>query len=208
MTTGDPAQRGYPCGCPINPGEQPTMNTPDTPRSVLDFWYSPALREHWFGGSPHIDTEITERFETLWQDARDDKLDAWAETADGALALVIILDQFPLNMYRGQALSFSTEARSRAVAAHAIAAGLDADLDTEQKLFLYMPYMHSESLADQNRCVELFTKAGMTEQLPWAEHHRRIVQQFGRFPHRNIPLGRDSTPEEIEWLNSEQGFHG
>ena len=94
MTTGDPAQRGYPCGCPINPGEQPTMNTPDTPRSVLDFWYSPALREHWFGGSPHIDTEITERFETLWQDARDDKLDAWAETADGALALVIILDQF------------------------------------------------------------------------------------------------------------------
>ncbi|MCB1735078.1 MAG: DUF924 domain-containing protein [Gammaproteobacteria bacterium] len=184
------------------------MNDSVTPRSILEFWYSTALRTHWFGGSPHIDTEITERFEPIWLAARDGKLDDWAQTPEGALALVIILDQFPLNMYRGKALSFSTEARSREIAAQAIAADLDNHLTSEQKLFLYMPYMHSESLADQARSIELFTKAGMREQLPWAEHHQRIVQRFGRFPHRNAPLGRASTPEETAWLNSDDGFHG
>ncbi|MCP5142178.1 MAG: DUF924 domain-containing protein [Chromatiales bacterium] len=184
------------------------MSTTETPESILDFWFTEPLRSHWFGAPPEIDALITERFESLWRAARDGNLDDWAQTPAGALALVIILDQFPLNMYRGEAESFATEARSRAIAAQAIAAGMDREFSTEQKLFLYLPYMHSESMADQHRSIELFTKAGMTQQLPWAQHHYRIVERFGRFPHRNAPLGRVSTPEELAWLNSQDGFRG
>jgi uncharacterized protein (DUF924 family) len=93
------------------------------------------------------------------------------------------------------------------VAGRAIARGLDAELDAEQKVFLYMPWMHSESLADQDRALELFARAGLEKNRQWAEHHHDIVARFGRFPHRNAILGRDSTPEELDWLASSEGFN-
>ena len=132
----------------------------------------------------------------------------WEQTAEGALALVILLDQMPLNMYRGQPESFATEAQSREVAGRAITRHFDQYLPDKGKAFLYMPFMHSENLADQDRSVELFTNAGLQDNLRFARHHRDIVRRFGRFPHRNAILGRNSTPEETAWLASGEAFLG
>jgi uncharacterized protein (DUF924 family) len=110
-------------------------------------------------------------------------------------------------MFRGDALRHSTEAQSRAVAARAIDSGLDADVPRERVAFLYLPYMHSESLADQDRSVELFTAAGLDGNLEFARGHRDIVRRFGRFPHRNSILGRESSREELEWLASPEAFN-
>jgi uncharacterized protein (DUF924 family) len=178
-----------------------------TPQDVIDFWFSEASKARWFDSTPEYDRQVSERFESLWRQARDGQLADWERTAGGALALVILLDQFPLNMFRNRSESFSTEAQSREVSGRAIARGLDAGLTAEQKVFLYMPWMHSESLADQDYALELFARAGLDENRQWAEHHRGIVARFGRFPHRNAILGRTSTPEEIEWLASPKGFN-
>ncbi len=177
-----------------------------TPAEIVDFWFSETARAHWFMSTPEFDREIGARFETTWAQARDGQLADWEQTAEGALALVLLLDQFPLNMFRDRPEGFSTEAASRAVAGRAIVRGLDASLADAGKAFLYLPYMHSESLADQDRSVELFELAGLADNLKWARHHREIVRRFGRFPHRNAILGRASTPEETEWLVSPQGF--
>ena len=126
----------------------------------------------------------------------------------GCLALVIVLDQLPLNMFRGEAESFSTEAQSRDVARHAINQGFDAQLEIEQRAFLYMPFMHSEDLADQDLGIELFDQPGLETNLRFARHHREIVARFGRFPHRNDALGRESSAAEIEYLNSKGAFTG
>ena len=179
-----------------------------SPDAIITFWFSEPVRSQWFGGSRELDDDILRRFEPSWQAARDGQLNDWEQTAEGALALVIVLDQFPLNMYRGQAISFSTEAASREVADRAIAAGLDQQLSDDQKVVLILPYMHGESMASQDRAVELFTNNGLTENVKWANHHRDIVKRFGRFPHRNAILGRDSSAEEIAWLNSPDGFKG
>jgi uncharacterized protein (DUF924 family) len=119
-----------------------------------------------------------------------------------------LLDQLPLNMYRGQAHSFTTEASARAVAERAIARGWDRALTDEGRAFLYMPFMHSESLDDQDRAVALYEAAGLMHKAQWACHHRDIVRHFGRFPHRNAILGRESTPEERDWLVSDEAFRG
>ena len=177
------------------------------PAEVLEFWFAPAARERWFNSTPQFDDEIKSRFETTWQLARDDRLAEWESSPEGALALAIVLDQFPLNMYRGDALRHSTEAQARAVAARAIKRGFDAELPRNRVAFLYLPYMHSESLADQDRSVELFSKAGLESNLEFATGHREIVRRFGRFPHRNNTLGRASTAEELEWLASPEAFN-
>ncbi len=177
-------------------------------KDILDFWYTPPMQQHWFSSTPTIDAEIRERFENTWAEARDGKLDSWKQTAEGCLALCIVLDQFPLNMYRGAALSFSTEQQAVAVTKHALAQSFDQQLPPERVMFLYMPLMHSEHLADQDESVRLFTAAGLTENARFAEHHRGIVQHFGRFPHRNAALGRESTPAELEYLNSKEAFKG
>ena len=184
------------------------MKTVASPAEVIDLWFSPETQKLWFASTPAFDAELRERFEATWQAARDGELGHWEDTAASALALVIVLDQFPLNMYRGLPLAFSTEAASRAVAARALARGLDERLDEAQKPFLYLPYMHSEDLADQDRSVELFERAGLTDGLKWARHHREIVRRFGRFPHRNAILGRESTRAELDWLAGEEAFHG
>ena len=179
-----------------------------TPAEVVDFWYSKPIRDQWFNASKALDDDIRERFQSAWRAARDGQLSDWEHSAEGALALVILLDQLALNMFRGQPASHSTEAASRQVAERAIAAGLDQQLGKLQKLMLYMPYMHSESIADQDRVIELFTAAGLSEASRWANHHRDIIKRFGRFPHRNALLGRDNSTDEIEWLASPDAFKG
>jgi uncharacterized protein (DUF924 family) len=130
------------------------------------------------------------------------------QSADGCLALVVVLDQFPLNMFRNTAQSYATEAQSREVARVALEKNFDQALDAERKAFLYMPFMHSESLEDQQLALELFAQPGLENNLRFARHHHDIVAKFGRFPHRNEALGRDSTAAEIEYLNSKQSFTG
>lgn len=135
-------------------------------------------------------------------------LNDWQNNPDGCLALVIILDQLPLNMFRGTAKSFTSEAKSRDVARRAIEQGFDQKIDAARLAFLYLPFMHSEDLADQDLSVQLFETAGLENNLHFAQHHREIVRRFGRFPHRNIILGRASTPEENDYLNSKEAFTG
>jgi uncharacterized protein (DUF924 family) len=135
-------------------------------------------------------------------------LDSWQNTPEGALALVIVLDQFPLNMFRGKPESFSTESQSREVARKAIAKGWDEKLEISSLAFLYMPFMHSENLEDQDRSVYLFEAAGLIDNLRFAKHHRELIRRFGRFPHRNAILGRESSEEELEYLASREAFHG
>lgn len=177
-------------------------------QAVLEFWFSPRVRRLWFRSTPEFDQEIQERFEETWQAARNSELKHWEEYAKGALALVIVLDQFPLNMYRRQAESFATESQALAVAARAIDLGWDRQLEPSENAFLYLPFMHSENLADQDRSVELYEAAGLTDNLRFARHHREIVRRFGRFPHRNAAMGRESTEEELAWLQSKEAFHG
>ncbi|HEY5789570.1 MAG TPA: DUF924 family protein [Gammaproteobacteria bacterium] len=181
---------------------------PADAEALLAFWFDPAHRPLWFRATPEFDAELGERFLATWEAARDDALHAWEATPRGALALVIVLDQLPLNMFRGQPESFATEAAARAVAARAIARGFDAALDDAGRAFLYLPWMHSETLADQDRAVALYAAAGLADNLKWAEHHREIVRRFGRFPHRNAILGRDSTAAEQAWLASPDAYGG
>jgi uncharacterized protein (DUF924 family) len=176
------------------------------PEALLRFWFGDEARARWFDSTPAFDDLLREHYLTTWEAGRDGALDLWAETPRGALALVIVLDQLPLNMFRGSPLSFETEAASRTIADAAIVQGFDAELDDTEKGFLFMPFMHSESLTDQQRCVELFRDAGLETR--WAEHHHAIVTRFGRFPHRNAILGRQSTPEEAAWLASDDAFRG
>jgi uncharacterized protein (DUF924 family) len=175
---------------------------------VIAFWFSARVRPLWFRSTPAFDAELRQRFEATWQAAREGRLADWETAAEGALALVIVLDQFPLNMYRDQGLSFSTEAMAREVAQRAIDRGWDRELDEAGKAFLYLPFMHSETLADQDRAVALYEAAGMQDNLRFANHHREIVRRFGRFPHRNAALGRECSDDERAWLQSKEAFHG
>ncbi len=191
----------------------PDSQLPDTsalssPDSILDFWFSERVRPLWFKSTPEFDAELRERFANTWQAAQRGELGAWEGSANGALALVIVLDQFPLNIYRGRPESFSTEAASREVARRAITLGFDTALDNSRRSFLYLPFMHSEALVDQEYSVRLFAQSGMEDALKWARHHRDIVQRFGRFPHRNAVLGRASSAAELAYLESEEAFRG
>jgi uncharacterized protein (DUF924 family) len=177
-----------------------------TADEVLEFWFSPAARPRWFRATPAFDAAVRERFEAAWRAARRGAFADWEETPAGALALVILLDQLPLNMFRDRPEGYATEALGRAVAERAIARGFDAALQPERLPFLYLPFMHSEDLADQDRSVALFEAAHLADNLRWARHHRDIVRRFGRFPHRNAALGRPSSVEEAQWLQSAEAF--
>jgi len=178
------------------------------PQEILDFWFSDEVRKLWFNSTPEFDALLRERFEALWTRASCGELDDWLQSAAGCLALIIVLDQFPLNMFRGQAQSFASEAQSREVARVAIDKGFDQDLDPRSRAFLYTPFMHSEVLADQQLALQLFAQPGLEGNLRFARHHHGIVEKFGRFPHRNKALGRESSEPEIEYLNSKEAFSG
>ncbi|HEX9803263.1 MAG TPA: DUF924 family protein [Gammaproteobacteria bacterium] len=177
-------------------------------QEILAFWFSDRVRPLWFRSTPEFDAELRERYLSTWQAAAAGELESWRESAQGALALTIVLDQFPLNMFRGKAQSFSTAGQALAVAADAVARGLDRELERERLPFLYLPFMHSENIDDQERSVALFEAAGLTENLRFARHHRELIRRFGRFPHRNAILGRSSSAGELAYLASKEAYLG
>jgi uncharacterized protein (DUF924 family) len=174
------------------------------PSDILAFWRD-AGPDRWYKRDDAFDAELCRRFLGLWQQASAGELSSWEASDDGALALVIVLDQFPRNMFRGDAQTYASDARAKEVASRAVERGVDARIDPALVEFLYLPFMHSEQLPDQLRCIELSRKAGLAESAKWAEHHADIIRRFGRFPHRNRLLGRATTPEEQAFLD-EGGF--
>lgn len=181
------------------------MNAHPDATEVLAFWRD-AGPERWFRKDEAFDAEFRRRFLQAHEAAAAGRLDAWRTSAEGALALVLLLDQFPRNAFRGTARVYATDALAVEVADAAIARGWDTQVDEALRRFFYLPFMHSESLADQDRSVVLNTPLG-GESLRYAQHHRDIVARFGRFPHRNAILGRESTPEEHEFIAA-GGFSG
>jgi hypothetical protein len=183
------------------------MHTDITPSDVIAFWKE-AGPSKWFARDEAIDALFRERFEVAHHAAARRALDSWAETAEGSLALLILLDQFPRNAFRGTAHAFATDPVARMVARRALAAGHDLQVEGDIRRFFYLPFQHSEDLADQDRQVELFqTRMDRKPDDRWAEHHHAVIARFGRFPHRNLALGRETTPEEQAFLD-EDGFRG
>ncbi len=180
----------------------------DASAEIIQFWYSEPMNKHWFVSTPEIDSLIREKYEPLWHQAAEGKLDNWKENAEACLALILLLDQFPLNMFRGKPESFATEAQAVELTMYGIEQAYDRQLPQSQISFFYMPLMHSESMSHQNLSVEKFEKAGLDDNVRFARHHRKIIERFGRFPHRNAVLGRSSTVLEMEYLNSEDAFKG
>jgi uncharacterized protein (DUF924 family) len=179
---------------------------PAAPPDVLAFWRA-AGPDKWFAKDAAFDAEIGQRFLPTYQAAAASRLAPWEATPDGALALVVALDQFPRNMFRGDARAFATDPLARAITAGAIIRGFDSQVPNELRGFFYLPFEHSEDLADQERCIALNKATGDTENLKWAEIHADIIRRFGRFPHRNAALGRTTTPEEQAFLDG-GGFAG
>jgi len=171
-----------------------------TPQDVLDFWFSDRVRPLQFEKNPDFDKEITDKFLAYYEAATAHKLEGWLETAKGALALIIVLDQFARNMFRDTPKSFAADPQALSIANMALEEGFDEAVSPKQRHFFYMPFMHSEDLADQDRCVALFSDLGNEDALHFAKLHRDIIARFGRFPHRNQVLSRESTPEEEAFL--------
>ncbi|MBE9046484.1 DUF924 domain-containing protein [Pleurocapsales cyanobacterium LEGE 10410] len=176
------------------------MNESCIPDDVLNFWFSQRVKPLWFKKKIEFDREIERRFFDTYQLARTGKLDSWRNDPHGALASIILLDQFPRNMFRNTPQAFATDNQAVELAKYAVDKGYERDLSPEERSFLYMPLMHSEDKVDQAKCVELFTKLGKEENLKFAIKHREIVDRFGRFPHRNEMLDRTSTSAEQEFL--------
>jgi uncharacterized protein (DUF924 family) len=168
---------------------------------VLDFWFKELPREAWFRKDATVDRTIRHRFLALYEKLSALTLADLTTSADKALAAVIVLDQFPRNMFRDSAKAFATDGLALAIANAAIARGLDQDIAPARRIFLYLPFEHSEELSDQLRCIELTQALGDEEYARYARLHHDVVARFGRFPHRNAILGRASTPEEKAFLN-------
>jgi len=180
---------------------------PATPnaKDIVTFWKD-AGPGKWFKKDSGFDAEIRDRFEAAHFAASRGEFDAWGETAQGSLALLLLLDQFPRNLFRGSAHAFATDPIARGIAERAIAAGHDQQLGDDLKCFFYLPFEHSECLEGQDRAVALAATVN-DDLLKWARIHRDIIARFGRFPHRNASLGRETTPEEQAFLDG-GGFAG
>lgn len=170
------------------------------PAAVLAFWFAPGNEAQWFRADPSFDAEVARRFTASVEAASRRELDGWAATPDGSLALCLLLDQFPRNIWRETPRAFSCDDAARRIAAEAIAAGHDQVVPPERRLFFYLPFEHSENLADQERCLALMHKLEDREQLLWAERHHAVIARFGRFPHRNAVLGHTSSALELAFL--------
>ncbi len=177
---------------------------------VTAFWRE-AGPKMWFARSAAFDSDIRTGFETLHLSAARGELADWAQTADGALALLLLTDQFPRNMYRGSAHAFATDPMARAVAEAAVQRDLHQQVAPLERPFFFLPFEHSESISDQDCAVVLFEAhardSGDEDSLRWARIHRDIIERFGRFPHRNAVLGRETTAEEQAFLDK-GGFKG
>src|ERR1700733_5994428 len=178
------------------------MTVPVAPAEIVSFW-SEAGADKWFEQDESFDQAIRLRFLLTYEAAANGELIAWEENVEGALALVLLLDQFPRNMFRGDARAFATDALARAVADRALARGFDQATDPALRPFFYLPFMHSEALIDQDRCVRLYETFNDAEQLRYAREHRDVIQKFGRFPYRNSALARTTTPTEQQFLDED-----
>lgn len=174
------------------------------PQHVIDFWRE-AGPSTWFIRDDAFDARFREAFADAHWAASRRELEHWMDTADGALALLLLLDQFPRNCFRRSGHAYATDPLARHYAARAVEAGLDTQVDPALRVFVYLPLEHSEDMADQRRSVELMR--GLSEEyLKYAVAHLDVIERFGRFPHRNRELGRDSTPDEQAWLDAGGGF--
>ena len=182
------------------------MQATATIQDVVSFWRA-AGPEKWFEKDAAFDAAIRERFLDTHLAAARGELSDWEPTPEGAYALLILLDQFPRNLFRGSAQAFASDALALAIAERAIARGFDRHFEGEERRFLYMPFMHAEDLAHQERCVALCAASDDADGVKFAEIHREIIRDFGRFPHRNPVLGRSTTPAEREFLDA-GGFSG
>jgi uncharacterized protein (DUF924 family) len=173
---------------------------------IIGFWRA-AGPEKWFKKVTAFDEAIRLKFEPVHHRAARGEYDAWAETAEGVLALLILLDQFPRNLYRNSGHAFATDPKARSIARAAVERGFDKAVDPVFRNFFYLPFEHSEDMADQDYGLALVAENGVEDDLKWSGIHRDIIARFGRFPHRNAALGRVTTPEEQEFLD-EGGFAG
>ena len=168
--------------------------------TVLDFWFKEIDAKQWWTKSAEFDQLIASRFGSLHAAAARCELHPWRETPPGRLAEIIVLDQFSRNMFRDQPQAFACDAMALALAQTAVATQADAVLEIQQRAFVYMPYMHSESLLIHSTAQTLFSQAGLESSLASEQHHKAILDRFGRYPHRNAILGRASTTEELQFL--------
>ena len=173
---------------------------------VLDFWFVELTSEDWFNGGEELDAKIRTRFQPLYQQLRDTFDEKAVNDARTGLAAIIVLDQFPRNIFRRNAMAFATDDIAVGLSRRAVDQGWDQEVEPEKRPFYYMPFMHSEILADQERCVDLFRGLGEGSGLDYAIEHCDIVAKFGRFPHRNQVLGRQSSAEELEFLKGHAGY--
>lgn len=176
------------------------------PLDVIGFWQS-AGPARWFSKSAAFDDAIRLKFEPTHLAAARGEYSKWEQTAEGSLALLLLLDQFPRNLYRNSGHAFATDELARRIARKAVAAGFDEAFEPPMRGFFYIPFEHSEDMADQKLAVELFAACGDEDGLKWARLHLDIIRKFGRFPHRNPALGRETTAAEQEFLD-EGGFAG
>ncbi|ENW20387.1 putative transmembrane protein [Acinetobacter haemolyticus CIP 64.3 = MTCC 9819] len=169
-------------------------------QDILNFWFAPDHQPLWFAKSDAFDAKIRELFQSIHHQAAQAELWSWRQTAEGRLAEIIILDQFSRNLYRDQAQAFAYDSMALMLAQEAISLQLDTELSPEQRSFLYMPFMHSESKMIHDYALALFQRLGNPINLSFEEKHKVIIDRFGRYPHRNAALGRVSTAEELEFL--------
>ncbi len=193
--------------------------------SLLTCWFgtadvsgpiAPSSMERWFRNDPAFDATLRERFGALVERASRDELTGWESSAPGALARVLLLDQLPRNLYRSDARAFASDGLARTVADRCLARGFDQRVSTLARAFFYLPFEHGETIASQERAVAAFEALAATAppalaeaaaaMLRYAHAHRDVIIRFGRFPHRNAALGRESTPEEVAWLQAGGGF--
>ena len=168
--------------------------------SILQFWFEEIDKENWFKKNEAFDTEIITRFTPVHHVATLGELFTWRESIEGRLAEIIVLDQFSRNMFRNDPRSFAYDSMALVLAQDAVATGQAQSLPAQQRSFLYMPYMHSESLLIHDEAMKLFSEAGLEHNLDFEIRHRDIIARFGRYPHRNALLGRVSTEEELAFL--------
>jgi uncharacterized protein (DUF924 family) len=179
-----------------------------TPQDVLEFWFAPTSRPQWFAANPEFDRLVGDVLGAAYDQAAAGALEEWRYNTSGCLALILLLDQVPRNLFRGTARAFATDAQALALAHDMIDQALDLTCRVDRRLFIYLPLEHSEDLTDQRLSVFMIrTRVGRSSYLDFAERHLRLIERFGRFPHRNAALGRASTPDEVAFLaESESGF--
>jgi len=173
---------------------------------ILTFWFSDEVEAAWFKRNEAVDREIEEHFAQAYESARLGEMNHWRNTTKEALALTIVLDQFPRNLFRGSPRSFESDHLALANAKYALEQGYEKQLSKKERPFFYLPFMHSEDVKDQRRCITLYEELGNDLALDFAKQHADIINRFGRFPHRNAVLGRETTTEEAEFLTEHPGF--